>query len=206
MAAFTDAIQKLEELGVSDVLLPFMLIFTVIFAVLERIRPFKDDDSQESGKKYHGIIALVFALAAVIPHVLNAYPNPKYDVVNIINNSLPNVSVIVVAVVAALILLGVFGIKFSVGDKSIVASVMWVLSFALIIFIFGSSAGWGWWKIPRTFNFLLDPDTQALLLIILVFGAIIGFVMKEEKSSADKEKARGERRNRVKNLIKDITE
>ncbi len=196
MAAFTDAIRRLEELGISDVLLPFILIFTIIFAVMQRTKILGEN------KKFHGMTALVFALAVVIPHVTNSYPNPKYDVVNIINSALPNVSVIVIAIVAVLILLGVFGIKFPIGgnSKSILASVLWILSFGTIIFIFGSSAGWGWWKVPRVFNFLLDKDTQALLLIILVFGLIVAYVMGD-----DKEKEKGRFTKGWKNFLDDIT-
>lgn len=181
MVNFEGAILMLENMGLSDVIIPFILIFTIVFGVLYKIGILGDN------KKFYGIISLVLALSVVIPHVTNSYPNPNYDAVNIINNSLPNISVIVVAIVAALILIGVFGLKFPTGDKSPLASLLWIFSFGIVIYVFGASAGWGW-SIPNWLGFLQDPDTQALLIIILVFGLIINYIMKDDSDKKNKEK------------------
>lgn len=208
MVNFEGAILMLESWGISDVILPFILIFTLVFAVLQQIKLFEKKDTNENTannenfmKKFHSIIALAMALGVVIPHVTNSYPSSSLDVVNIINKALPNVSIILVAVVGALIILGTFGVSFKPGDKSPIASLIWVGSLGAILYIFGSAAGWGW-SIPNWLGFLQDPDTQALLIIIIVFGAIIYFITKPERTPEDKKN----KRNEFKQFIKDMYE
>ena len=60
--SFTDFVQTLEDMGVSDVLLPFVLIFTIVFGVLQ-----KTDIFGQNKKNFNAIIALVVALSVVIP-------------------------------------------------------------------------------------------------------------------------------------------
>ena len=179
MVNFEDFIISLERIGVADVLLPFILIFTVVFAVAAKLPIFEGEDK----KKFRVMIALVMGLGVVIPHVTNTYPS-NYDIVNIINQSLPNVSVIVIAIVCGLILLGTFGIKFNPDDKSIFSTVLWVVAVGIIVYIFGSSAGWGW-EIPNWLGFLNDPDTQAFLIIAVVFWAVLSFITGEKKKPGD---------------------
>lgn len=173
-------------MGLSDVLLPFILIFTIVFAALNYSGVFakRGDDGKpdkETSKKYDTVIALVFALVVVIAHMMNWYPNPNMDVVNIINTALPNVSVIAVAIVAILILGGVFGLRWEPGKFSMVVSLIWIFSVLLIVYIFGSAAGWGW-KVPKVLGFLEDPDTQALLIIFAVFALIIAYITRNKKN------------------------
>ena len=52
-------------------------------------------------------------------------------------------------------------------------------------YIFGRSAGWfQYW--PDWLWWLDDPNTQALVVILLVFGVLIWFVTKEPSSREDK--------------------
>src|SRR3990172_7462533 len=99
--ALQDSFYRLQELGVFDVLLPFILIFTIVFAILQKVKIFGTDEKVRS---YNAVIALVMGLAVVVPHVLDAYP-PGGDIVVIMNQALPNVSIVVVAIVMALILI-----------------------------------------------------------------------------------------------------
>ena len=98
-----DFVMILESWGLTDVMLPFLLIFVIIFAVLQKARILGEDK-----KKFNVIIALVMGLLVVIPHVLNYYP-PNGDPVDIMNQALPQVSLIAVAVIMLLILIGLFG-------------------------------------------------------------------------------------------------
>jgi len=47
------------------------------------------------------------------------------------------------------------------------------------IFVFGSAAHW--WELPQWLGFALDADTQALVVVILVFAIMIWFITKEDK-------------------------
>jgi len=153
---FPDFLIRLEEMGLLDSLLPFILIFTIIFAVLQKTKIIG-----EGRKQFNTVIALIMSLMVVIPHVTGRYP-PGQDIVLIINTALPQVSILIVAVLAALLLIGVFAPGVMFGGTGM-GSIMGVLSLGAIVYIFGNAGGL--WKTTGAFNFLNDPDTQSLLLL-----------------------------------------
>jgi len=167
---FPDFLIRLEEMGLLDSLLPFILIFTIIFAVLQKTKIIG-----EGRRQFNTIVALVISLMVVIPHVTGRYP-PGQDVVLMINTAIPQVSILVVAVLAALLLIGVFAPGVMFGGTSFGAFLA-LLSIGAITYIFGNAAGW--WKTVGVLKFMNDPDTQAVLVIILVFGVIIWFITKD---------------------------
>ena len=79
------AIYLLESYGFRDVLLPFFLIFTILYATLSYSRMFGEK------KPVNVMISLIVGLLVVIPHVTNTYP-PGMDVVDIINQAIPQVN------------------------------------------------------------------------------------------------------------------
>ena len=170
---FVQFVGKLESFGLTDALLPFLLIFTLIFAILQKVQIFGKEK-----KNINVIVALVIGLMVVIPHVTQSYP-PGKDVVEIINNAIPNVSIIIVAIIMVLILIGVFGTELDIAGSSLAGWVAF-LSFLVVGFIFGRSAGW-FTYLPNWLGWLDDPETQALVVILLVFGVLIFFVTKEPK-------------------------
>lgn len=174
---FPDMIRTLENYGISDVLLPFILIFTIVFAVMQKTGLLGD-----GRKNYNVIVALVMALGVVIPHVLGKYPSGS-DVVDIMNKALPNVSIILVAILMVMIILGLFGTNIKLAGTTLGGWFM-LVAIVAIFYIFGSAAGWfesGW--IDRI---IPDTDTRNLVVIILVFGIIIAFITKDDKESGTK--------------------
>jgi hypothetical protein len=178
MGIFDNAMIQLQSMGVLDVILPFILIFTIVFATLQKTKILGEDENKKPRKNFNAVIALVMGLAVVIPHVIGSYPSPDSDVVNIINNALPNVSVVLVAVIMLLLIIGVFGSKVDVAGSSLAG---WAVIFAIIatLVIFANAANW--FILPDWLNFLNDPETQSLIVVILVFAIIIWFVTKEDK-------------------------
>ncbi|MBT6519636.1 hypothetical protein HOK51_07340 [Candidatus Woesearchaeota archaeon] len=169
MVTFQNVIARLEYMGLSDVLLPFLLIFTVVFAIMQKTQPLGEK------KSYNVLIALVLALSTVVPHVLGYYP-ANADVVVIINKSLPSVSIVLVAIVMVFLVVGLFGGKATWGG----ALSGWIAfaAFILVFVIFASAANWfTYW--PSWLWWLSDPDTQALLIVVGVFALIIWFITKE---------------------------
>ncbi len=170
MVNFQDAIIYLEQVGVADVLLPFLLVFTLVFAVMQKTELFGKDK-----KNIHVIVALVMGLAVVIPHVTRVYPD-QADVVNIINNALPNISVGIIAVVMLLLLLGLWGGTNFAESKA----TGWMIGLAMlfVVFVFVRAAGY-LENLPNWLYFLDDPSSQALIVIVIVFFVLIGFITKE---------------------------
>ncbi len=162
----------LESLGLTDVLLPFILIFTIVFAILQ-----KTEILGASKKNLNVIISLVLALGVIIPHITGAYP-PNADIVEIVNKALPNISLVLVAILMVLLLIGIFGWSIG-GEGTPFSGVIALLAFIAVIYIFGAAANF--WRIPSWLNVLERPDTQALVVVIFIFGLIVWFITKEEE-------------------------
>jgi hypothetical protein len=170
---FENFILQLQDWGVMDVLLPFILIFTVVFAVFQKTKILGD-----GRKQYNVIIALVMALAVVIPHVTGAWQAWGFDPVMVINGALPQVSLVVIAIVMMLLIIGVFGNDLDIAGTSLSGIVM-IVAFIAVVLIFGTQLGW--FNIPTWLYFLNDPEIQSFVIMILVFAIIIWFITKEDK-------------------------
>jgi len=169
---FENFIAMLDMWGVTDVLLPFILVFTVVYATLQKTKILGD-----GRKQFNVIIALVMGLGVVIPHVVGRYPF-NFDPVDVINTALPQVSIIIVAILMLLLIIGVFGSDIDFAGTSLSGWIV-VLAFIAVVAIFGSAVGW--FSMPLWLIFLQDPELQALIVMILVFGIIIWFITKEDK-------------------------
>jgi uncharacterized membrane protein YccC len=110
-------------------------------------------------------------MVVVIPHIMGTYPAGQ-DAVVIINNFLPDVALVLVAIIMVLLLSGVFGYHTSENTSGGIL----FIAFAVVIYLFGLSAGW--WEKFNWFN--IDPDTLSVVLVLLVFGIIIAVVTSEK--------------------------
>ena len=63
---FEQIIFRLEYMGMSDVILPFIILFTILYAALSKLHLFKK-------KGPRTILSMALALGAVVPHVMG-YP------------------------------------------------------------------------------------------------------------------------------------
>ncbi len=167
-------INTVDSWGLTDVMLPFLLIFTIVFAILQKTKLLGDDK-----KNFNVVIALVMALTVVIPHTTGRYPL-NYDPVTIINGFLPGISLVIVAVVMLFVLIGLWGgeAKWVGGSPSAMIA---ILAAVAVIWIFGASAGW--WDGWNWFTDFFGEDAVSLIIIILVFGIIIWFITKSDKRS-----------------------
>ncbi len=183
--------QTLSNWGLFDVILPFILIFTIVFAVLQKTKILG-----EKSKNFNMVISLVMGMSVVVPHVLWGSGDPTsiylsngfVDVVNVINHALPQVSTILVAILMVLLIFGIWGSKVKLGSNSL-SGIIALFAFASVVYIFGSAAGW--WILPNWLYVLQDPDTQALVITVLIFAIIIWFITKGDDKEGKKEDAFG---------------
>ncbi len=177
MAGFQDLIYTLDAWGVGDVILPFVLIFTIVFAVLEKTKILGKDD--QKAKKYAMVVAMVMAFSVVIAHVMG-YNYRGFDVVDIINRALPQVSLLLVAIVMMMLTLGLWTNKRPDGSKGI--GVWFTLaSGAIVLGIFLASLGV--WSVPNWIYSILHSSIMPLVIAILVFGLIVKFIAGDGKST-----------------------
>ncbi len=170
---FQQGIIELENLGLTDVLLPFLLVFAISYAILENVGMF-------SKKNINVIISLVMGLLVVIPHVTGNFNT--YDPVEIINQALPSISLFVIAIVMFFILAGAFGAE--PGLASTGRNLVAIFAILVVGYIFGQAAGWWGDHLPSWLDFLNDSSTQALLVVVLVFGLIITYITGGSKGGS----------------------
>lgn len=167
--ALEEFVSTLDSWGLTDVLLPFLLIFTLVFAVLEKSKLLGEEK-----RNLNTAIALVFALIIIIPHVTGDLP-AGFDPVEIINAALPAVGLFVVAIIALMIMIGVFGHERIFLGVTAPGWVMFVSVIALIL-IFGSAAGWWVSGFDNWLSTTFGSDAMAIVIMVVVFGVVIAFV------------------------------
>ncbi len=164
----------LDRFGLSDVILPFLLIFLVVFAILQKSHILGKDR-----KQFNVAFSLILGLMVVMPHVFGRYPAGQ-DIVVIMNKAIPNISIVAVAIIMLLLLLGIFGVGPDWANGGSFSSLIAIVAFGAVIYFFGAASGWwnnltaSWW----------GSDTTSIIIIILVFGLIIGYITKDESNSA----------------------
>jgi len=180
MGYFDNAIYYLDNIGLTDVILPFILFFTILFALLERVKLFGDD-----ARKYNMVIAFAIAAGVVIPHVTGAYGNLGYDPIDVINQVLPGGALIMIVVTAVLIVLGVVMSKdqLSIGGSPLVSGIAFLAILALIGVV--GRALFPWLLPYQWLSWLDSPDTQAVIVMIAVFGLIVWYLTGEPKKPND---------------------
>jgi len=90
-------IDFLKDFGMFDVILPFLLIFTIIFAILEKTMILGKENGGPK-KNLNSIVALVIALFFVSAN----------KAVNLMTNALPNIALLIVIGISFLMMVGVF--------------------------------------------------------------------------------------------------
>lgn len=202
---FANALQRLDaQFGLMDVILPFILIFTVIYAVSSSVLHFGKGDNA-GNKKLRIVIAFVLAALTVIPHVTGKYQ--QFDIVRIINESIPQVMMIIVGVVLALILIGSAGITTNPFTNSKWKGGAIILSLLIVAAIFWSNLGGSIYlsNIP-ILNWLIDPDVQAIALILIVFGGIVYYVTNDESVGVQKARLQDRINNEKDSEVKKVLE
>jgi hypothetical protein len=166
----SNVFQYLYDWGLIDALLPFLLIFVLVFAVLQRVALFKNAQSQPD-RRINGVLALIIGAMVVVPHIIGLYPETS-DPIFIINSFLPHTAVLLIAILCVVLLLGMAG-------GTIPNLLLWAIALfavGLLVFVILMAMIPGYWP---TFDFLRDPAIQALLIILLVLGLVGYFVIRE---------------------------
>ena len=171
--------RTLDRWGLTDVMLPFLLIFVIVFAILQKTKVLG-----ETKKNLNSIVAIVVALLVVVPHVTGRFPS-NADPVLIINDALPQVSIVLVAVIFLLILIGVFG-----QDSVFLGVTMpgWItlVSLVIIVLIFGGAAGWWQGDFGNTLENFFGTEGVAVFIMLVTFGLIIAWVTGDSKEREDR--------------------
>ena len=170
--------RALDQWGLTDVMLPFLLIFVIVYAVLMKTKILGNEK-----KNLNVVVALVTAFITVIPHVTGGFP-ANADPVLIIKGSLPSISIVLVAVVFLLILIGVFAQDYVFLGLSMPGWIAF-FSFVVIIIVFGGAANWWAGDFGQTLTNFFGTDAIAVAIMLLTFGIIIAWTTSESKEKED---------------------
>ena len=180
--AFRGAIEFFDQIGIYDVVLPFLLIFTIVFAILEKTRIFgteKIGKEEYTKKNINAIISFVVAFLVVASSRLVA----------VINQALGNVILLLVVSVAFLLLIGTF---FSYKEETFLEKGPWRTSFMIlmtiaVILIFMDALGWlapfwdyvvGYW----------DSAIGGSVILLIIVIILIWFITAGKKPEKEEKK------------------
>ncbi len=194
MVDFRAIIETLKNIHFYDVILPFILVYAIVFAILEKSGIFakKDNDGKDllegQTKNINSIIAFVFGLFVVA----------SIQTVLFIESFIVNITIFIIFILVVLVLLGfIFGDKYGelLDNKYVkwtVAGVVLLVATAVLITILGV---WDWVKDKwdnTSFGGSGTSDTFTTILIILALGFVMywisGGFAKGNKEPKKKEK------------------
>ncbi|MCX8193797.1 MAG: hypothetical protein N3G19_00305 [Candidatus Pacearchaeota archaeon] len=164
---FRQVIEQWAQFGLFDVLLPLLLVFTLVFAILEKINIFKN-------RGVNLVIALVLAFFAVT--------NPA---VSIFFMYLFSNLAIGVAVLLVMIILVGFALKpegktwewvFGIGGAILLLVILAKSGF--FSYVFGPNA-WYWMQQNASWIILL------IIIALAIIGVVVGVGGEKEKNSKD---------------------
>jgi len=172
---FRGAIDFFIRLGIYDVVLPFLLIFTIVFAILEKTRVFGTEKGVPK-KNLNAMTAFVISLLVVASR----------ELVSLINNSMANIVVLLLAVVAFLLLYGTFVKE---GEPVFLeggwrTAFMWAMLIGVIV-IFLNAANW-WIPFITWISRNWNSDVIGSIILLVIIVAFIGFITKGEKPPESK--------------------
>ncbi len=187
VSTFRTSLEFLDRVGVFDVVLPFLLVFTIVFALLEKTRVFGTDKigSEEYPKKQlNSLVAFVMAFLVIASSRL----------VEIITKISANVIVLVLASVFFLLLAGSFHQQKPEGyflEKGPYRTIFMVIMFLGLVFIFLNAIKTGektW--LDFVFDWLRqfsDNVSVSSIVLVLVVFAIMYYIGAIGKSSSAEE-------------------
>lgn len=162
MINFLDVLSTWEQMGVFNVLLPFLLVFAITFAILEKIHLFGTEK-----RNINGIIAAVFGILVV----RNQY------VIGIINRFLPNISLFMIIILMFLLLVGTFTGKDNATVERTLGKAAMYISGIFVVWALSSDFVGSIFEIPR-WLYGFDEQTKATILFIGIFTIAVIIVLK----------------------------
>ena len=188
MVDFSNVIENLRNIGFYDIFLPFILVYAVVFAILEKSGIFEKEGSEKNSRTVNAVIAFVFGLFVVA----------SIQAVKYIQSLIVNIVVFLIFILTTLIALGfIFGKDFFAHmfhdkdgkpNKRIIWTVGGIVVAVAVGILFAVLGVWDWLfgligKVAVT-----GEDIATIIVFILVIGVLI-WVSKgsDENNSKPKE-------------------
>lgn len=193
MSVFGDSINFLVKLGVYDIILPFLLVFVLVFALLEKTKVLgtdtvkgKDGEKAEYTKK---------SLNAMIAFVTGFFVVASTQLVAVINQTLSQIFLLLLLVVCFLLVWGSFHQQSKDGffldpknkyHRFYYNALMAVVMIAIVM-IFLNALGW----LEKIYDYLKDnwnTDYVAAVIFILLIIGLMAWITKDPSKPEDDKK------------------
>jgi hypothetical protein len=190
-SAFRGIVDFLGVIGVYDVVLPFLLVFTIVFAILEKTKILgveKVGDQSVTKKNLNSIVALIIAFFVIASTKLVA----------VINEVTANVVLLLILAICFLLLVGVF-----FGDQEFTLKDYpnWIKFFMVVMFIgvvviflnaltFTTAEGetFTWLEVGLSVFTFWDEAWAATLIFLVIIIGFLWFITKEPSTKKEKKK------------------
>ena len=173
VSAFRSVIEFFEEVGLYDVVLPFLLVFTIVFAILEKTRVFgteKIDGNEYSKKNLNAVAAFVIGFFVIASSKL----------VEIITTVSSYTVLLLLLSVLFLLLVGSF---MKEGEGGFLTGnwnyFFMILMFVGIVLIFIYALGW-WDQVWDFFRFQTGGEVVGSIILIVIIVLFIWYITKSE--------------------------
>jgi len=172
-SAFREVIEFFQDIGLYDVVLPFLLVFTIVFAILEKTRVFgteKIEGNEYTKKNLNAVTAFVIAFFVVASSKL----------VEIITTVSSYTVILLMLSILFLLLVGSFMKEgeggFLTGNWNYFFMIM---MFVGIVLIFIYALGW-WDSIWGFFQFRTGGEVVGSIILIVIIVLFIWYIVKGE--------------------------
>ncbi|MBT7508622.1 hypothetical protein HN652_06405 [archaeon] len=167
---FRETIGFFEVLGLYDVILPFLLVFTIVFAILEKTKILGTDKDGSTKKNINAIVAFVSAFLVIASTTL----------VSTINEVIANTVLILILIICFMLLVGAM----HTGEKefSLENFPAWMKFFMFLIFI-GISVifinALGWFEGLLTLLNQMDMEWVSSFVFLLIMFGFVWFIVRD---------------------------
>jgi hypothetical protein len=191
MSTFGDSINFLVKLGVYDIILPFLLVFVLVFALLEKTKVLGIETQKDS--KGEKVEYTKKSLNAMVAFVTGFFVVASTQLVSVINKSLSQVFLLLLLVVCFLMVWGSFHQQtkegfFLDGKKhKFYYNAMMAIVFISIIAIFLNALGW----LQLAYDFLKgnwNTDYVAAVIFIVIIVGFMVWIMGEPTPAEESKK------------------
>jgi len=176
---FYGVIEFMGKIGVYDIILPFLLVFTIVFAILEKTKILGVDkiESKEYTKKnLNAMVAFISAFLVIA----------STQLVGVISEVISNVVLLLILAVCFLLLVGVFFTdkQFSLEEYPGWIKFFMILMFIGIVVIFLNALDWLKYLLV-VFTFW-DADWAASIIFLVIILLFLWYIVRDPKDKEGK--------------------
>lgn len=177
-------IDNLQDIHFYDVILPFILVYAVVFAILQKSGIFNGEGENSHVRSINSVVAFVFGLFVVA----------SLQTVLYIQNLIVNVVLFIVFILVVLIVLGfIFGEDYKKIFQKSDGSLNWMIagpiagiSFIVILIVFLQITGMWDWLVDWYNSFSIGGETFTTLLVLAGLVGFMVWISRDTKTEPSK--------------------